>query len=745
MKINLLETTSELGGDTMNSGRKIKWEFPLARTHCGMLQGNGTFGAMIWGDQKLHITMNRADFWDHRGGMPFTEEMTYAKIRECLEANDEQRLRKLFEGNPPEAGQPHRPSVLPLGRLEIDFGEDSSIISGVLNTKNGEARLEIEKDGETLSARCILLMDSPCLYLSLDDGLSIESITRVTSWDYVGEYLSSISFKPPEMFEGKKLSGWIQMRPADPFICLGYRQLNEELIVTAVYGNTAEEAKEAAKALIDDAASRGFKKARKANRRWWKSYWGDVPSVNLPSKKLEFIYRYGMYKFAGLTNPDGVAATLQGPWVEEYQMPPWSSDYHFNINIQECYWPAFAGNRLEHIKPLFEMIKSWEDKLRHNAKMFLGIEDGLMLPHAVDDRCVCMGGFWTGSIDHGSTSWVAHLMWLYYKYSMDVDFLRETAYPFMKGAMRVYEGMLEDKDGQLSLPVSVSPEYNGASMDAWGKNASFQLSLIHFLCRALCDAAEILGLDDDSEKWRDIDRRLPETALINQRIALWEGQDLGHSHRHHSHLAGIYPFDTIDYSKEPHKSVVERSIAHWIRLGMGEWSGWCIPWASIIHSRMKNGEAADMLLKSWLKFFTNEGHGTLHDVNYPGISVMGMGRGGKEIMQIEAGMAAITAVQEMLLQTVKGVIRVFAGVPKSWKDVSFKGMRAEGAFLIDARREAGKTVKVQIFSENGSHLKIENNIGDAVLVSRGGRAEVFTGEIIELDTQDGEDIILSSL
>jgi len=726
--------------------KRYKWLFPLTRTHCSILQGNGTFGAMIWGDEKLHITMNRADFWDHRGGMPFTEDMTYENIRECLEANDEQRLRKLFEGKPPEQGQPRRPSILPFGRLEIDFGEGSKILSGVLDLQSGEVNLKIEKNGEKYSVLCVLLMDKPCLYISIEDGLSIQSINRVPSWEYVGEYLKSISFEPPVMFENDDLSGWTQMRPADPHICLGYRYDNNELIMALVYGNDVDEAKNNARNIVNKVTKAGFKKIRKKNMNWWKSYWKSVPSVKLPSDNLEFIYYYGMYKFAGLTNPDGVAATLQGPWVEEYQMPPWSSDYHFNINVQECYWPTYAGNRLDHIKPLFNMIKSWEDKLRHNAKMFLGIDDGLMLPHAVDDRCVCMGGFWTGSIDHGSTSWVAQLMWLYYKYSMDDEFLRDVAYPFMKGAMRVYEEMLEDKDSELSLPVSVSPEYGGSSMNAWGKNASFQLSLIHFLCRALCEASEILEINEGIEKWEDIDHRLPDFSTINNRIALWEGQDLAVSHRHHSHLAGIYPFDTLEYEKGgKHYQTVQNTIAHWIHKGMGEWSGWCMPWASIIHSRLGNGEAAEAILELWKRFFTNEGNGTLHDVRYPGISIMGMGRTGGEIMQIEAGMAAITAVQEMLLHTAKGIMKVFPAIPDHWRNASFYGMRAEGAFLVSAKYKDGQITKVEVFSEKGSVLRLYNNIAKAVLVKRDylGTEEIMSDDIIDIPTHVGETIILT--
>ncbi|GAJ14875.1 unnamed protein product, partial [marine sediment metagenome] len=231
---------------------------------------------------------------------------------------------------------------------------------------------------------------------------------------------------------------------------------------------------------------------RAAHHKWWKSYWERVPEVSIPSEELSFIYCYGLYKFACLTNPAGVAATLQGPWIEEYQMPPWSSDYHFNINVQECYWPAFTSNLLDHIVPLFDMVESWKPKLQRNARLFLGIDDGLMLPHAVDDRCTCMGGFWTGSIDHGSTSWVAQLMWLYYCYTLDEEFLRERAYPFIKGALRCYEEMLEWDGEAPCLPVSVSPEYNGDRMNAWGRNASFQLANLHFLLRAGAKAAYIL-------------------------------------------------------------------------------------------------------------------------------------------------------------------------------------------------------------------------------------------------------------
>ena len=103
--------------------RTYTWHFPLSRPQAGILQGNGTMGVMIWGEASvLKITLGRADLWDHRGGMPWTERMSYANIRACLESNDEQALRELFEKTPSGPGRPQQPTILPVGRMELDFG-----------------------------------------------------------------------------------------------------------------------------------------------------------------------------------------------------------------------------------------------------------------------------------------------------------------------------------------------------------------------------------------------------------------------------------------------------------------------------------------------------------------------------------------------------------------------------------------------------------------------------------------------
>ncbi|MEI3154530.1 MAG: glycoside hydrolase family 95-like protein [Odoribacter sp.] len=75
---------------------------------------------------------------------------------------------------------------------------------------------------------------------------------------------------------------------------------------------------------------------------------------------------------------------------------------------------------------------------------------------------------------------------------------------------------------------------------------------------------------------------------------------------------------------------------------------------------------------------------------------------------LEGNFACAAAIQEMLLQSHTGIIRVFPAIPEAWRDASFRNMRAMGAFLVDADYENGKVKKVVVRSERGGLLKIVN-------------------------------------
>ena len=452
----------------------------------------------------------------------------------------------------------------------------------------------------------------------------------------------------------------------------------------------------------DEAWEQAFEAVKAESLSQWRKFWNESARVKVPDPVIQRIFDYGMYRFGAMTDPDGVPAGLQGPWLEDDKLVPWNGDYHFNINVQECYSPAYRGGHFENLMPLFRMVLGWRPLLRDNARKFAGIDDGYVLPHSVDDRGVCIGGFWTGTIDHGSTAWVASMMYRYVRYSGDAAFLRDGAYDFMKGAMNVYRAMMEEKDGKLSIPLGPSPEWGGKDVQsAVGRDPSFQLAAAHRLARDLVDAAGRLGEKPDA-MWLDVERRLPQYVTGDCGIQLFAGQDLTESHRHHSHMAGLYPFNTIDFTDAKAQDDVYLTYLNWCGKGCGHWSGWCVPWASILHTHIGNADAAEWMLQLWDRFFTNPGHGSRHDVYRPGISIMRSGTNwnaqgvcgdaaGEEIMQMDGMCAAVTAVMEMMVHEVNGKTEFFRGCPADWKDVSFENIRLSDGTAVSGRRINGKT------------------------------------------------------
>jgi hypothetical protein len=308
-----------------------------------------------------------------------------------------------------------------------------------------------------------------------------------------------------------------------------------------------------------------------------------------------------------------------------------------------------------------------------------------------------MGGFWTGCIDHACAAWMVQMMYDYCDYYSDEAYLRDTVFDFMKGVMRVFEEMITRKeDGTLELTVSISPEYRECAMDAWGANSSFQLAAIHRLAENLITAAEKIGAPCDPF-WGEVLAKLPKVSIWGvgkapesireawleggAEIGLWDGLTLKESHRHHSHLAGICPFDTLDLEDPEWAHIFDNTRKRWIGNGMGKWSGWSMPWGAMIHCRLHNAEAAELMLEIYKRSYTNEGGNSLHDTAFRGFSLMGEWPRG-EVMQMDAAMGAVAAIQDMFVQSRRNVLYVGAGIPAWWEDAGVEDMPAPGGFLV---------------------------------------------------------------
>ena len=82
----------------------------------------------------------------------------------------------------------------------------------------------------------------------------------------------------------------------------------------------------------------------------------------------------------------------------------------------------------------------------------------------------------------------------------------------------------------------------------------------------------------------------------------------------------------------------------------------------------------------------------------------------------ESPISSSRSMLDMLIQSWGNTIRVFPATPSSWKDASFYQLRAEGAFLLSAKRENGKSRFIHIKSLAGEPCIIQSDLPDDVKV-----------------------------
>ena len=111
---------------------------------------------------------------------------------------------------------------------------------------------------------------------------------------------------------------------------------------------------------------------------------------------------------------------------------------------------------------------------------------------------------------------------------------------------------------------------------------------------------------------------------------------------------------------------------------------------------------------------------------------------------IETFAAVPLTINEMLLQSYEGVIRVFPNWNRG-EDASFENLRAYGAFLVTSAFKQGEVQGVAILSEKGRICKIENPWkGQPVQVTRGNKkSDILYGEYLQIPTAAGEKIELN--
>jgi alpha-L-fucosidase 2 len=480
---------------------------------------------------------------------------------------------------------------------------------------------------------------------------------------------------------------------------------------STLYVSTANEVpladKSASFAVADvkAAAAEPLNQLLDAHRTWWHDYY-QRSFVGVPDSRIESFYWIQMYKLASALRANGPALDVLGPFYRTTQWP----GLWWNLNVQLSYWPVYAGNRLELGETLTRLM---DEKF-----------DGIF---AVFRNRPTLGDF----------TWAMHNYWLQLRFSGDWKGLHERWLPKAKKVFASYRTLLsEGKDGKLNLQPMGSPEFHGF---ATFPNTNYNLALLRWLLHSMieCDGHSGAPSDPDLALWRETLQKLAPYPVDENGLRIAGNQPVDESHRHYSHLLALYPLYQLNPDDPADRDLVVKSVKHWQSIGGGKaLTGYSLTGAASLFASLGMGdEAAGQLTK----FLTADpGKSILHSNTFY------TELGGRNPV-IETPLSAASATMDLLLQSWGGKIRVFPAVPASWRDVSFRGLRAMGGFVVDASREKGSTKWVAIRSEAGEPCVLKVPDWSGPIVARGKptpKVQIIAPGEYRIDLRKGDEVLL---
>jgi alpha-L-fucosidase 2 len=429
---------------------------------------------------------------------------------------------------------------------------------------------------------------------------------------------------------------------------------------------------------------------------------------------VALVFQYGRHLMIASSRPGGQPANLQGLWNESNK-PPWDSKYTDNINTEMNYWPVEETNLAECQLPLFGALQDLAvsgaitAKEQYNAR-------GWVVHHNFD--------LWRGTApinasNHGiwetGGAWLSTHLWEHYLFGGDRQFLRDTAYPLMKGAALFFvDAMVKDpKTGYLITGPSNSPEQGGLVM-----GPTMDRQIVRTLFGEVIAASRILDTDVDLRAQLTAMREKIAPNQIGQygQLQEWmeDQDDPKNKHRHVSHLWGVYPgseitpYGTPELFKAARQSLIFRG---------DEATGWSMGWKINLWARFLDGDHAYKILQNLIVPASDSAPGkpghaglfaNLFDAHPP--------------FQIDGNFGATAGITGMLLQsddpygtptsltpvqTGDAVfVHLLPALPSALPSGSISGLRARGGVDVSIAWRDGKLVKATLAAKESKPIKV---------------------------------------
>ena len=428
----------------------------------------------------------------------------------------------------------------------------------------------------------------------------------------------------------------------------------------------------------------------------------------------ELLFNYGKYLTIAGSRKGSEALNLQGIW-NEWEKAPWSSNYTVNINTEMNYWPTLMMGLDECYDPLIGLVKKISVTGEETAKKMYGAR-GFVCHHNTD-----LWGFTrpTGNYTYSAcychwsagSGWLSRMLYDYYEYTLDEDYLKNVALPLMKKAALFYLDTLTEYDGKLVVFPSTSPENayrlteDGIKI-ATAPHTAMTQSIVADLFRCTINGLEITG--DDDEFKSKLQEALPKVEFFliasDGRLVEFDKEYIEHEplHRHVSHLYGLFPGEVISEGKNP--EVVEAVRKSLEARGMAG-TGWSMGWKTNLWAKLKDSEKAFHFVKSLLNHMDGPWDGTyaqhasvytnMFDAHPP--------------FQIDGNFGVASGIGLMLAQKEDGILKLLPALPDELsKCGSVYGMKFKGGISLDMEWKDGKVIS--------AHLTAKRDCKQTVLV-----------------------------